>query len=158
MLVFFPRKLLILLPILLSCSFVFESSCSKQELTVKQSIFYSNWAWRKKRAWWVINIHSASRIYSVWWSIFCSLLSIVAFLILPSISHVIEAFLGRGPALPQELSFVVADTPTQASEYCGLILNVMKIFHCCIYNRHWGILVNKDPAGHAGCKLVTPEE
>lgn len=42
-----------------------------------------------------------------------SALSIVVFLILPSISHVIEAFLGRSPALPQEVSFVVPDTPTQ---------------------------------------------
>lgn len=56
-----------------------------------------------------------------------SALSIVVFLILPSISHVIEAFLGRGPALPQEVIFVVPDTPTQPSEYCGLIPNVMKL-------------------------------
>lgn len=56
-----------------------------------------------------------------------SALSIVVFLILPSISHVIEAFLGRGPALPQEASFVVPDTPAQAAECWGLILNVMKL-------------------------------
>ena len=69
---FFSRKHLTLLPHYHSALWL-NLTCSKVELSVKQSIFCCSWVWRKKRSWWAINIRGASRIYAIWWSVFCRL-------------------------------------------------------------------------------------
>lgn len=70
--IFFPhRKLLIPLPHYYSAVWL---NC-KKELTVQEATFGSGWVWRRTMSWWAINIHGTSRIYTIWWSVFYSLLS-----------------------------------------------------------------------------------
>lgn len=75
---FFSRKLLTL-PLHYHSAPWLNLACSKQEFTVKQSIFYSSWVWKKKSSWWAINIRGASRIYIIWRSEFYSLLTALSY-------------------------------------------------------------------------------